>query len=136
MAMRSILVVDDEYGIAEVLNAILSDEGYRVATAINGRQGLTRLAEMTPDIVLLDYMMPILDGAGMLSAMAAEPIYRAIPVIMMSALDEPQIIDRCAGYVAFLRKPFKSAAVVNVVSRVLGLKPSKQPDRPVGSPHS
>ena len=120
--MRTVLVVDDEFGIAEVLNAILCDEGYRVATAINGRQGLARLAEVMPDIVLLDYMMPILDGAGMLKAMAAEPAYRGIPVIVMSALEEPQIVDRCTGYVAFLRKPFKPSTVLKIIDNVLGEK--------------
>jgi CheY-like chemotaxis protein len=74
--MATVLVVDDEFGIVDVLETILTDEGYRVLTACNGKQGLVRLAEERPDVVLLDLMMPILGGAGMLREMAAVPAYR------------------------------------------------------------
>jgi CheY-like chemotaxis protein len=73
--MPTVLVVDDEFGIVDVLETILIDEGYRVLTACNGKQGLERLATERPDVVLLDFMMPILGGAEMLAAMAAEPAY-------------------------------------------------------------
>ena len=69
--MATVLVVDDEFGIVDVLETILTDEGYRVLTACNGKQGLVRLAEQKPDVILLDFMMPILGGDGMLRAMAA-----------------------------------------------------------------
>ena len=67
-SMQTVLIVDDEFGVAEVLQSILEDEGYRAVTAINGKQGLARLAEVTPDLVMLDYMMPILDGTKTLEA--------------------------------------------------------------------
>jgi CheY-like chemotaxis protein len=117
--MATVLVVDDEFGIAEVLESLLTDAGYRVVSAINGRQALVRLAETRPDVVLLDFMMPLLNGAGVLRAMAADPAYRAIPVIMMSSLDEETIRQECDGFVAFLRKPFRATAVRDVIARVL-----------------
>lgn len=68
--MATILVVDDEFAIVDLLEMVLVDEGYHVLTAANGRQGLERLAgQPRPDLVLSDYMMPILDGAGMLRTM-------------------------------------------------------------------
>lgn len=103
--MATILVVDDEFGVGEVLDTILTDAGHRVLTAINGKQGLARLVETTPDVVLLDFMMPLLDGPGMLRAMAADPAHRGIPVIMMSSLDEDTVAEKCDRHVAFLRKP-------------------------------
>jgi len=118
--MATVLVVDDEFGIVDVLETILTDEGYRVLTACNGKQGLVRLAEQKPDVVLLDCMMPILGGDGMLHAMAAVPGYQHIPVIMMSSLGEDVIAERCKGYAAFLHKPFRVAAVLSTVARVLG----------------
>ena len=118
--MRTVLVVDDEFGIVDVLETILTDEGYRVLTACNGRQGLVRLAEETPDVILLDFMMPILGGGDMLRAMAAEPAYQRIPVIMMSSLSEGVVAERCRGYAGFLHKPFRVAAVLSTVARVLG----------------
>ena len=118
--MATVLVVDDEFGIVDVLEAILNDQGYRVLTACNGKQGLVRLAEQKPDVILLDFMMPILGGGEMLRAMAAEPACQRIPVIMMSSLSEDVIAERCKGYAAFLHKPFRAAAVLSTVARVLG----------------
>jgi CheY-like chemotaxis protein len=116
-----ILVVDDEYGIAEVLEAALADAGYDVVTATNGRQGLERLEERRPDLVLLDFMMPIMDGSAMLKAMREEPAYRDIPAVVMSSLPESSIAGAAAGtYAAFLRKPFKIGAVIDLVNAALG----------------
>src|SRR6267143_6482783 len=105
--MATVLVVDDEFGIVDVLETILTDEGYRVVTACNGKQGLVRLSAEKADVILLDFMMPILGGGEMLRAMAAEPAYQRIPVIMMSSLSEDVIAERCNGYAAFLHKPFR-----------------------------
>ena len=81
--MPTVLIVEDEFAIADLLEMVLTDEGYRVLHAANGRQGLERLAEgPRPDLVISDYMMPILDGAGMLKAMrddsgaARHPLHR------------------------------------------------------------
>ena len=117
--MSTVLVVDDEFGIVDVLETVLTDEGYRVLTACNGEQGLMRLSEEMPEVVLLDFMMPILSGGEMLRAMAAEPAYQPIPVIMMSSLSEEVIAERCKGYAAFLHKPFRVTVVLSTVARVL-----------------
>jgi CheY-like chemotaxis protein len=118
--MATVLVVDDEFGIVDVLETILTDEGYRVLTACNGKQGLVRLSEEKPDVILSDFMMPILGGGEMLRAIAAVPNYQRIPVIMMSSLREEAVAERCKGYAAFLRKPFRATAVLSAVARVLG----------------
>ena len=68
LAMATVLVVDDEFGIAELFEAILTDVGHRVLTAINGKHGLEVLAEEHADLVFLDYMMPVMTGAAMLAA--------------------------------------------------------------------
>jgi CheY-like chemotaxis protein len=116
-----ILVVDDEYSIAEVLEAVLADAGHEVVTAANGRQGLERLRERRPDLVLLDLMMPIMDGSAMLRAMREDPAYRDIPAVVMSSLPETAAADAAEkAYAAFLRKPFKLQAVVDLVNAVLG----------------
>jgi CheY-like chemotaxis protein len=79
-----------------------------------------RLSAEKPNVILLDFMMPILGGGEMLRAMAAEPAYQRIPVIMISSLSEDVIAERCKGYAAFLHKPFRAAAVLSTVARVLG----------------
>ena len=118
--MQTVLVVDDEFGIVGVLEDVLSGAGYRVVTAIDGRRGLERLEESKPDVVLLDCMMPVLDGPGMLRAMAAHTVYNGIPVIMMSSLPEAAIAEMAQGYTAFLRKPFKIGVLIETITRVLG----------------
>lgn len=123
--MRSILVVDDEFGIADVLQEILADAGYGVAVALNGRQGLERARELPPSLVLADFMMPVLDGPGLLRALAADPALAAIPVVMMSSLPEPAVIAACAPLrpAGFLRKPFRIAAVLRAIALALGEPP-------------
>jgi CheY-like chemotaxis protein len=116
-----ILVVDDEFSVAEVLESVLADAGHDVVTAINGRQGLERLKERLPDLVLLDFMMPIMDGSAMLKAMREEPGYRNIPAVVMSSLPESAVLEAAKGrYTAFLRKPFKLGAVIDIVNALLG----------------
>jgi len=117
--VRTVLVVDDEFGVAEVLDAILTDEGYRVVTATNGRQALARIAEQRPDLMLLDYMMPILDGVAVLRALSADPNASDLPVVVMSALPEESISTETKRYAAFLRKPFRIKTVLAAIQRAL-----------------
>ena len=117
--MATILVVDDEFGIGELLEALLEDEGHRVLTATNGRHGLERVAEARPDLVISDLMMPVMDGAGLLRSLRESPAWRDIPFVLMCALPEASIADRISGYDAFLRKPFKLTAISAVVARLL-----------------
>ena len=116
-----ILVVDDEFSVAEVLQSVLADAGHEVVTAVNGQQGLELLGKTRPDMVLLDFMMPIMDGPAMLKAMKQDPVYRKVPAVVMSSLPESAVAEAARGmYAAFLRKPFKLAALTDVVKTVLG----------------
>jgi CheY-like chemotaxis protein len=121
--MKTILVVDDEFAIAEAISALLTDEGYRVFTAVNGRQALQRLPEVNPDLIVLDFMMPILDGPGMLRAMLEDPRYEDVPVIMMSGVAEASVREYCTSYFAFLRKPFDALALLSSVKRGVATAP-------------
>lgn len=118
--MATVVVIDDEFGIAELFEAVLEDEGYRVLIATNGKRGLEVLAEERADLVFLDYMMPVLDGAGVLLAMTADLALRNIPVVMMSSMPEATVAERCSGYVTFLRKPFKIDQITASAERLLG----------------
>jgi CheY-like chemotaxis protein len=117
--MQTVLIVDDEFGVAEVLQSILEDEGYRVFTAINGKQALARLGELRPDLIMLDYMMPILDGAQTLTAIRKDKAFAGTPVIMMSSLEEAAIRETSTDYNSFLRKPFRAMQVVKAVAQLL-----------------
>jgi CheY-like chemotaxis protein len=120
--VQTILVVDDELGAIEVVATALEDEGYRVLSAANGRYGLEKLAEAGQvDLAVIDFMMPLLDGAAMGCAMKEDPALRKIPIIMMSAVGEPVVRERFDGYTAFLRKPFRISALIDTVRRVLAV---------------
>jgi CheY-like chemotaxis protein len=119
MSMQTILVVDDEFGIGEVLEAILTDEGYRVVTAINGHHALERLAGNRTDLILSDLMMPVMDGAKLYQALRADERYRNIPFVLMCSLPEANIAERISGYNAFLHKPFKVDDVLDLIGKVL-----------------
>ena len=116
---KTILIVDDEFGILEVLEFILRDAGFVVKSALNGQDALARLEEGTPDLVIVDYMMPILDGRGVIKAMRANTKYSDIPVILTSALHEKAIRKHCDGYQVFLRKPYKTDRLLDEISRLL-----------------
>jgi CheY-like chemotaxis protein len=118
--MATVLVVDDEFGIAELFEAILTDEGHHVLTAINGRHGLEVLRQERVDLIFLDYMLPVMNGAVMLNEMAADLVLRRLPVVLMSSMAEAVVAERCAGYARFMRKPFRVAEVVSITERLLG----------------
>jgi CheY-like chemotaxis protein len=123
-AKKTILVVDDEFGILEVLEAILSDVGFKVISAMNGQEAMALLQEEVPDLVIVDFMMPLLDGAGVIKAMRADGRLGRVPVLLASALPEQTISERCTGYDAFLRKPYKTERLMEEISRLLKLPPA------------
>jgi CheY-like chemotaxis protein len=105
--MQTVLIVDDEYGLAEMAGELLSLAGYQVMTAINGKLALEILAHTRPDAILLDVMMPIMSGPELLERLKADDVMRAVPVIMMSAAGHDWLPDGSRPSVAgYLQKPF------------------------------
>jgi CheY-like chemotaxis protein len=97
----------------------LEDEGHRVFVAMNGRQALQRLGSDRIDVILLDFMMPVLDGPETLAELRAAEHTRDIPVIMMSSIDENVAQRRAQGYDVFMRKPFSITELDEAIARVL-----------------
>jgi class 3 adenylate cyclase len=104
----TILVVDDDAGNRDVLSRRLQREGYRVHAAADGAAALDRLASTPVDLLLLDVMMPGMDGYEVLTRIRADQALRALPVLMISALDDVQSVVRCIelGAEDYLPKPF------------------------------
>ena len=114
--MALVLVVEDELSIARLLEDVLVDEGHRVLVAGNGQQALRLAANETPSVVLTDFMMPVMDGSSLVRAMAADETLKAVPVIVMSSMPEASVAERCTGYVAFVRKPFRINDIVRLIA--------------------
>jgi two-component system, chemotaxis family, chemotaxis protein CheY len=123
--MKSILVVDDEVEIAEVLASVLSDAGYHVVPAANGKQALARLEEVKPHLIMTDYMMPVLGGEALIAMLKAHPQHRDIPVVVMTSVPERTIAEQSKGYAGFLRKPFRIRDMLAVIEQLIG--PAAQP---------
>ena len=119
-----ILVVEDSPTNRELLIYRLEQHGYTVDIAANGRRALEKMAEASFDLVLLDVMMPEMDGYEVLHLMKADPNWRHIPVIMISALDEIDSIVRCIemGAEDYLPKPFNPVLLKARVSACLEKK--------------
>ena len=114
--MKKILVVDDEAGLVDALSEILTEEGYLVHWARNGVDALQQIEVEPPDLVLLDYMMPVMDGKAMLQKLRADPRFKATPVIMMTSVAEAAVRAEC-DIDGFLAKPFALSALLEVVAR-------------------
>ncbi len=115
--MKTVLIVEDEFAVAEALAEFLTDAGYKAVTAYDGEQGLARLSESRPDLVILDLMLPVLDGLGMLERMRAESALRGIPVLIMSASHRP---DESVSFSDFISKPFNIDTLLAKVARLIG----------------
>jgi CheY-like chemotaxis protein len=121
MAKR-VLVVDDDRVIQQLLEVNLELEGYEVvATASDGREALDKIAELGPDLVILDIMMPKMDGLEVCRHLKADPKLARIPVVLLSAraqdLDVREGMD--IGADAYLTKPFDPVELLEVVGRLL-----------------
>jgi two-component system cell cycle response regulator len=119
-----VLVVDDILSNVKLLEAKLTAEYFDVVTAFNGLECLARIAETAPDIVLLDVMMPGMDGFEVCRRIKSNPKIAHVPVVMVTALDQPS--DRIAGLEAgaddFLTKPVDDAALFARVRSLVRLK--------------
>ena len=117
--MKTILVVDDELGAAEVLGLILEEEGYKTRCAVNGALALVQARDQVPDLVIVDYMMPLMDGAEFSRALRADPAFSRVKIILNSGLPEAAIRDHFDQYDAFLRKPFNVEVLLSLVRKLL-----------------
>ena len=115
---QSILIVDDEFGLAEMLREMLRESGFEVTLAINGRLALEILEEGTVDLVLTDMMMPVMDGEELATAMRTDQKHRDTPIIMMTSL--PTARPQPEGlFDAVLRKPFTPEILLETLRRSL-----------------
>jgi len=120
-AARRVLVVDDDPDILDALSEILEVEGYDVQRARNGREALQRLEQGLPDLVLLDLMMPVMDGWEFARSLApgARP-----PIIVLSADRNVSAKAKEIGALGWLAKPFELSELLEAVRSVV---PSKTP---------
>lgn len=121
MTTRVLIAEDDEH-IVELLTFVLERERYAVATATDGEAALAHLRSAPPDLMILDVMLPRMNGFEVLKSVRADPQLRDLPVIVLTA--KGQVQDRrtaeALGIAAYMTKPFSNQDVVDSVRRVAG----------------
>lgn len=117
--MPTILIIDDEPAIAEVVAEVLTDEGYMTLTASGGRDALALLAEHRPDLMLLDVYMPEMSGLDLLRQLRDDEALARIPVVMMTAGTLNDLELSRSGATQVLSKPFDVEALISTVRTLL-----------------
>ena len=122
MAKGKILVVDDEIYIVHILDFSLGMEGYEVITALDGENAIEKARAEHPDLIVLDIMMPKLDGYETCKMLKADDTTRGIPVILLSA--KGRNIDQKIGFEVgaddYITKPFSPRKLVERINAILG----------------
>lgn len=129
---KTILVVDDERDILRVVQHSLTLNGYAVTTAATGREALEQIAFNRPDAVVLDVMMPVMDGFQVLHQIRADPKTAALPVILLTAKTEEESIAKGwrEGADLYLVKPFEISELIACVEALLEGNYDVLPTRP------
>lgn len=122
---KLILVVDDEFDVLSAYTMLFEYRGYRVRTAGNGEEALAVAASERPDIVVSDYMMPVMDGAQLCLLWRSDPDLRQVPFILCSAglLRRDEVLP----YDTFFRKPVPFEALVAEIARLIAAREQAQP---------
>jgi len=118
---REILLIDDDLSMRAFASRVLTDRGYRVREAGDGLAGLEAVKARTPDLVLVDFVMPRMNGYHFLKALETQALIGEVPVILMSSLTDKvgdQLLDNTRA-VECLKKPFDEPGLIDVVERHL-----------------
>ena len=123
-----ILIADDEMDIRAMLRILLERDGYRIVEARNGEEAVAVCQQQMPDVVLMDILMPVMDGAAACAHIQALPDGDRLPVLMITALNDKQSIDRCfdAGATDYLTKPINNQVLRRRVRRMLRTRQAEE----------
>lgn len=116
--MKRILVVEDDTSIRELLVELLESEGYEVASAVNGLEGLKYLqTNHNPNLILIDLMMPVMDGYSFRTEQLKNPQWSSIPTVVMSAEANAKEKMKNFNITAFLSKPVELETILKTVAQ-------------------
>jgi adenylate cyclase len=131
MPRPKILIVDDEPFNVDYLEQELEEMNYKIITAGNGREALDQVRSEKPDLILLDIMMPVMDGFAVLGELKADPLLRSVPVIVISAVNDLESVVKGINLGAedYLPKPFEPTLLHARISASLGKKSLRDQQR-------
>lgn len=119
--MARILVVDDEPTIARILRLLLEPEGHEVLAANDGSRGFAMAQRQVPDLIILDLMMPVMDGTWLLEMLRGNERTESIPVMVLSARSDDETQRHCEalGIQTYLQKPFQAEELIGAVDSLV-----------------
>jgi CheY-like chemotaxis protein len=115
----SVLLVDDDSEFRETLRDLLSAEGHRVVCARDGSDAVAAMRAHRPEVIVLDYVMPRVDGATLVRTLRESASTSDIAIVMMSGLPEEMVRPVCSGYDVYLPKPVQVDALLQAVRQAL-----------------
>jgi len=129
----SVLVIDDDDAMADVLSRRLDQQGFASQTAGSGAKGLTLARQMRPDLILLDLRLPDKDGFAICEELADSSETCTIPIIILSGLERPDIIRRAraAGCCFFVRKPYDPNALLVLIRQAIEQSTQWEVEEPI-----
>jgi DNA-binding response OmpR family regulator len=119
MASQPILIVDDDPAILDLIAQLLADEGYAILTANGGQAAVDLAIQHLPRLILLDLMMPEMNGWQVVDVLKSTSRTRAIPILLLSARRDMNITARELGVTDYLAKPFDLDELLGCVDRIL-----------------
>src|SRR3954452_13350180 len=121
--MSRLLIIEDEPALARLLQLLVEVEGYETIVADDGIRGFAAAQRQAPDAILMDLMMPVMDGYGTLEALPTDERTADIPVVVLSAIASDTARQRCidSGAVAIGRKPFDNEHLLGALEDALAL---------------
>jgi CheY-like chemotaxis protein len=123
--MAKILVVDDDPSVIEILRHLLTREGHLVAIAHNGKEGLATARKDKPDLIVLDIMMPEIDGITVGGILFQDPVLRRTPVLVLTAKESAkEILMMLPNVRRYMQKPFDPPELVKNVRELLSVTPA------------
>lgn len=131
MEKNRILVVEDEESLLKLESILFTSKGYQVTGVRGGVDALRSISQERPDLVVLDIMLPDMDGFEVCRSIKEDPETRSIPVVMLTAKKSSRDLEagRIAGADAYITKPFKSVKVLEVIGGLLGNQVAGRGDR-------
>ncbi len=128
MEKNRILVVEDEESLLKLESILFTSKGYQVTGVRGGKEALASIAKQAPDLIVLDLMLPDMDGFEVCRHIKENEATRAIPVVMLTAKKSSRDLEhgKQVGADAYITKPFKSVKVLEVIEELLGNQQEKE----------
>jgi CheY-like chemotaxis protein len=125
--MANVLVVDDDNSVILIVQHLLTKAGHSVTVAYNGKEGLAAARQQKPDLIVLDIMMPEIDGITASGILFQDPALRQIPVLILSAKGNARgMLQLLPNVRLHMDKPFEPAELLKAVQQLLGVPPLSQ----------